>query len=219
MKKKNILLLLCIVAVVYVTFKIGRIIYYSHNTEHKPITYLWLFNDSVKADLDTFVCIGHNRRSDSYYHYLYKQKYAVSIFEYRELAFVDLKHVKFNFGNNFDDFSDDFFGEEYNMNLYPLPETSINFELPFNNSFNLNLDSLSSIDKQVWGKNYRGFFGHIHKMSFSNSEKRNLVLLDYKLYSTPTLFLIYKYQGKFLVVLINSEESFDEKIINILNLK
>lgn len=219
MRKKYILLILLSLTVIYIIFRIGRIVYYSHNTEHNPKTYLWLFDDSIKADLDTFVSIGHVRRSDKYYHYLYKERFAVSIFEYSELGFIDLKKIRFYSNCNLDDFSNSFSGEIYNTNLYPLPETLINFELPFNNSFCVNLDSLSTIDKRIINKNYQGFFGHIHKMSLSNSEQKQLVLFDYRSYSTPTLFLIYKYHAKFLVILINSEDSFDEKIINILDLK
>ena len=105
------------------------------------------------------------------------------------------------------------------MSLYPSPEISISFELKFNNSFAVNLDKSSKIRKRIEGKNYVGFFGEIYKMSFCNSLGKNLVLFDYKREATPTLFLFYKYQGRLLVIIINSEKKFDENIINILNLK
>ncbi len=219
MKKKYILYSLAIIIVIYLSFKVGYIVSNSHNTESKAKTYLWLFKDSTINDLDTIVSIGHNRKSDIYYHYLYKTKIAISIFEYRELSRINIKNITFLHNVNLNNFLDGFSGEVYNMTLYPLPETSIMYELPFNNVFQVNLDASSTIKKRIEGKNYRGFFGKILRMSFSNSEGKHLVLFDYKREATPTLFLLYKYQGRFLVIMINSEEKFDESIINILKLE
>jgi len=184
-----------------------------------PNTYLWLFNDSVKADLDTMYTIGHVRKSDTYYHYLYKKNVCISIFEYKALMFLNIHKVTFAEDIKIDSFFDDYIGVEYNKHLYPLPETYINFELPFNNSLNVNFDENCIIKKKIEGKNYRGFFGEILKMSLSNSQNKHLVLFDYKEGVTQTLFLLYKHQGRFLVIIINSKESFDESIIKILKLE
>jgi hypothetical protein len=219
MKKKYIYLGLGALVLFYLVFRIGRIVYYSHNTEFIPTQYLWIFTDSAANNLDTIVTVGHVRKSDTYYHYLYKRKTSILIFEYKELMFLNIKNVSLAKGVNFDKFLDDFSGEEYNMNLYPDPETYINFKLPFNNSLNVNLDNNSIIKKRIEGKNYRGFFGDVFKMSLSNAQGKQLVLFDYKREATPTLFLLYKHQGRFLVIIINSEEKFDESIIKILKLE
>jgi len=219
MKKKYGLYVLSILVIVSIIYKISYVVYYSHNIEHFPQKYLWLFNDSVKADLDTMCTIGHVRKSDTYYDYMYKKKVYISIFEYKALMFLNIHKVTFAKDVNMNSFFDDYFGVEYNMNLYPTPETYINFELPFNNSLKVNLDENCIIKKRIEGKNYRGFFGEIFKMSLSNSQGKKLVLFDYKEGVTQTLFLVYKYQGRFLVILINSKEKFDESIIKILKLE
>jgi len=219
MKKKYGLYLLSILVIIYVIYRIGYMVYYSHNIEHLPTTYLWLFNDSIKTDLDTMCTIGHVRRSDTYYDYMYKKKVYISIFEYQELMFLNIHNVSFAEDVNLNSFLDDFFGEEYNMSLYPTPETYISYELPFNNSLKVNFDENCIIKKRIEGKNYRGFFGEILKMSLSNSQGKHLVLFDYKEGVTQTLFLLYKHQGRFLVIIINSKENFDESIIKILKLE
>jgi len=219
MKKKYILYSLAIIIVIYLGFKVGYIVSNSHNTESKAKTYLWLFKDSAKNNIDTMFCVGHVRKNDMFYHYMYKEKYDVLIFEYNKLCFINLNNIPFLNNVNLNNFLDSFSGEAYNMTLYPSPETSIMYELPFNNVFQVNLDASSTIEKRIEGKNYRGFFGKVLRMSFSNSEGKHLVLFDYKREATPTLFLLYKYHGRFLVIMINSEEKFDESIINILKLE
>lgn len=219
MKKKYGLYLLSILVIIFIIYRIGYMVYYSHNIEHLPQKYLWLFNDSVKPDLDTICTIGHVRRSDAYYDYMYKKKVYISIFEYQALMFLDIRNVSFAENVNFNSFLDNFHGEEYNMNLYPTPETYISFELPFNNSLTVNLDENCFLKKRIEGKNYRGFFGEILKMSLSNLQGKHLVVFDYKEGVTQTLFLLYKHQGRFLVIIINSKEKFDESIIKILKLE
>ena len=219
MKKKYGLYLLSILVVVYIIYKISYVVYYSHNIEHFPQKYLWLFNDSVKADLDTMCTIGHVRKSDTYYDYMYKKKVYISIFEYKALMFLNIHKITFAKDVNLNSFFDDYFGVEYNKHLYPLPETYINFELPFNNSLKVNLDENCIIKKTIEGKNHRGFFGEILKMSLSNSQGKQLVLFEYKEGVTQTLFLLYKHQGRFLVIIINSKEKIDESVIKILKLE
>ena len=133
--------------------------------------------------------------------------------------FLNIRKVYFAKDVNLNSFLDDYFGVEYNKHLYPLPETYISYELPFNNSLKVNLDENCIIKKRIEGKNYRGFFGEILKMSLSNSQGKQLVLFDYKEGVTPTLFILYKHQGRFLVIIINSKEKFDESIIKILKLE
>lgn len=55
-------------------------------------------------------------------------------------------------------------------------------------------------------------------MSLSDGKGEHQVLLNYTEGKTPTVFLLYKSHQSFYVIMINSEQPFDEKIINILNL-
>jgi hypothetical protein len=191
---------------------------YSHKHENNPQRYLWLFADSIKSSVNNYFSTGHIRENDIHYYYKYNKTY-ITILEFKELSFIKAAKVPFELNVDFSNFKDKFTGETFNLDVLPIPEISINFKLPFHNSFRVNLDNNSQIIKWIEGKNYRGFFGNIFKMSFSNAQGEDLVLFNYKREATPTLFLIYKYEGRFIVIVINSDNTFDESIINILNLK
>ena len=192
--------------------------FYSHKSENNPQRYLWIFNDSVKSEVNNHYSTGDIRENDIHYYYLYKKTY-ITIFEFKELGFIKLNNVPFKLNADISKFEDNFTGETFNLNILPIPEISVNFKLPFNNSFCVDLDNNSVIEKWIEGKNYRGFFGDILQMSFSNAQGKDLILFNYKIKATPTLFLLYKYEGRFIVIVINSDDKFDESIINILNLK
>ncbi|MNY41144.1 hypothetical protein D3C86_1759330 [compost metagenome] len=56
-------------------------------------------------------------------------------------------------------------------------------------------------------------------MSLSNEKGEHLILSDFTKGPTPTVFLFYKGHQSFYVIIINSENPFDENIIKILNLE
>lgn len=220
MNYKNKYIRNCVISLI-VTFFIViflRGCLYSHKSENNPQRYLWIFNDSVKNEVNNHYSTGDIRDNDIHYYYKYHNTF-ITIFEFKELSFIKLNEVPFKLNADFSKFENNFIGETFNVNLHTLPEISVYFKLPFNNSFCINLDNKSRIDKVIEGKNYRGFFGDISKMSFSNAQGDNLVLFNYKRKITSTLLLIYKHEGRFIVILINSENKFNDSVINILNLK
>ncbi|MDP4205597.1 MAG: hypothetical protein Q8859_06335 [Bacteroidota bacterium] len=106
------------------------------------------------------------------------------------------------------------FGEEIDHRI------KTRFIFHFKNSFHVNLDNYSKITKWIDATNYKGFYGTISGMSFSNGKGENQILFDYGYPALPLLFLEYKANGSFYTIQIWSDKPFDEKkIINILNLK
>jgi hypothetical protein len=77
------------------------------------------------------------------------------------------------------------------------------------------LDSHSFREKD----NYRGFYGTVKKMAFENSDWDYLAFIEYRYKIEPTLFLMYKANNNFYMIIINASVPFDESIINILDLK
>lgn len=189
---------------------------YSHSTKYDPQYYSWLLKDSIKNEIINNVSIGDFRESDNHYTYNYKKNH-ITICEFKELSFMKISEITFKQNFDFSQFKDKFTGEVLNLNLSP--EINMKFKLPFHNSFCVNLDNNSKIIKWIEGKNYRGFFGNISQMSLSNAQGEDLVLFNYKQEATPTLFLIYKFEGRFILILINSDDKFDDSIINILKLE
>jgi hypothetical protein len=186
--------------------------------------FIWLFNDSVQNSVDTFVCVGEVRKSDELYtynlfsspeHKMFEPHYSIRIWKINALDNLDLHKVTFNKNWNFSDLKFNS-GEELSSNSdYPI---WVNFQLPFHNTLNVNLQSQSEIIKQLEGKNYVGFYGFTNKMSLSNDENSHLILFDSKEHTHKVLFLIYKRYGSCYLIDLFGNKDFDETIIKIFNL-
>jgi hypothetical protein len=108
--------------------------------------------------------------------------------------------------------------EKFNLGSKVRPEVTICSKLPFKDSLCVNINEESEIINLYRSEYYSGFFGNINKMLISNDKGENLILFDYGNRKQQTLFLFYKKNGSLFFILINSEKSIDESIINILNL-
>lgn len=219
--------------IAFLIFIIGSFIYTfsfkNHHTEFGNYKkYLWLINDTVKNDIDTFLCVGEVRDRDLYYSYKLNNIF-IGVWEFKDLKNIDLKNISLKNGIDLSDFKLTS-GEDLNVKDNWVPKISVRHELPFNNSLNINLNSKSQIHKYINAENYKGFFGTINKLSFSNRVGEHLILLNYgnNVYedlrdfengTEKTLFLMYKTKVSFYVIFVNSSEPFDENVINIFNFK
>lgn len=201
----------------YLIYSVFIIAKYKHRTEmfnYKP--YLWIFNDSVKSQVDTNRFVGSVRERDILYQYILENKYYVSIWEFKDLSEVKLNEVsisdKVNLG------SVNIIPREV-INAKASPEINIELGFSFNHSVSLNIDKHSEIIKTIETTAYKGFYGLVNKLSLSNEKGKHLIVFDYPGGNEPTLFLLYKTSAGFYVVFINSKNvPFDESILKLLNL-
>jgi len=196
-----------------------RIIRYERNMYHIEMSnykpYLWVFNDFAKKDINTKIFVGCVRKRDIMYNYIYKNDYRICIWEFKDLSNSEFKNMNINQNVNLDDIKFDF-GEV--LNKKSSPEISVNFDHFFKHGININLDKYSKIEKRIESTNYKGFFGKVNKMAFSDETGNNLVLFDYPEGLETNLFLLYKGNDSFYIIIVHSPMPFNEKIINILNL-
>ncbi len=189
--------------------------------------YIWFFKESVKQDIDPpgSLCISWIKKRDvnNVLHYCHNNEtYPVTIWEFKDLANIDLDKITIKRNVNLSDIK--FISGEVLHSESSFPVT-INYGFAFHNALNINLDSYSKIDGTFAGPNYKGFYGKIHKMSFSDEKGKHQIIFDYtdkphKTSFSPTVFLVYKGHQSFYVIIINSEKPFkDASIINILNLQ
>jgi hypothetical protein len=179
----------------------------------------------LQGPYDHTVCSSYTKKRDTHnaFHYYQNNKiYPVLIWEFKDLAYIDLNRIIINRNINLDNIK--FRSGEILDADSPLPIT-INYGFSFHNVMNINLDSYSKIAGTFEGPNYKGFYGKLYKMSFSDEKGKHQIVFDYtdKPYKTsfsPTVFLVYKGHQSFYVIIINSEKPFkDASIINILNLQ
>ncbi len=193
------------------------IIKYKHSCNFQTYKrFTWIFNDSVKNDLDTNICYSYVKQRDVYNNYHYKGIYNIIVWEFKDLNISEFEKLSINQNVNLDNV-----GFKYNEVLNSKSDLEINIKLgfAFYNTLKVNLDKNSKIERNIESSNYKGFYGIINKMSFSTEKGEPQILFNYVNKRTPTVFLFYKGQRMVYVVIINSEKSFDEKIINILNLE
>lgn len=211
----------CLIYFVYVTY------WYSHDWETCK-QYMWFFNDSAMNNLiepyGHLVCASDIKKRDVRNVFPYSQDgnmYPIVIWEFKDLADANLNKITIN---QHIDFSDTKLRGIILDTQSSMPVT-VKYTAAFHNTMNVNLDGLSKIDGTFSGPNYKGFYGSINKMSFSNEKGEHQIVFDYtdKLYKTsfsPTVFLLYKGHQSFYVIIINSKQPFkDASIISILNLQ
>ncbi len=177
-----------------------------------------LFQDSVKRDIDTYAFGSYLRERDILYSYVCKDRYFVSIWQLKDLEKTALKDIPLNLNVNLDGVKFNA-GEIFYKDLGYRPRITAKLGFTFNGVLNVNLDERTSILKRIDTSSYKGFFGTVNNMSFTDEKGEHLILFDFLSGKEPTLFLLYKGHGSFYAIFINSDKPFDESIIRILNLQ
>lgn len=179
--------------------------------------YMWVFNDSVKKDVDTIFFVGQIRERDILYQYRLKNKYLVSIWELKDLSTIQLDEIPIN--SNVD-LSDVHIMPYELLNKHESPEMTVELGFSLDNTINLNLDNYSKIIKTIDTPKYRGFYGEVSKLSISNEKGKHLIVFDYPEEKQPTVFLFYKTARSFYIIFIKAKEKapIDENVIQLLNL-
>ena len=192
--------------------------------------YLWIFKDSVRQDVDPpnrySVCgsLVSKRDINNAFHYFHEnQFYPVLVWEFKDLGHLDLNKISINKNVNITNNMDSWSGET--LDAKSGIAVTIKYGFNLKNSLNINLDEFSKIDGFFSGPNYKGFYGTINKMSFSNEKGEHQIIFDYTTESyqtsfSPSVFLLYKGHNSFYVIIVNSTKPFkDASIINIFNLE
>ncbi|MWB95193.1 hypothetical protein GON26_12550 [Flavobacterium sp. GA093] len=213
---KIIIATIILVVISYLSYFFYVTIRYSHSSDKQTYKeYMWVFKDSVKTNLNTNFCYSYVKKRDVYNNFHYKDIYNIIVWEFKDLANVELKKATINQNVNLYDVK---FQSGEILNKGSDLEFTINYGFVFNSEINVNLDEYSKIERTFKGTNYKGFYGSINHMSLSNEKGEHQILSDFTKGLTPTVFLFYKGHQSFYIVMINSEKPFDENIIKILNL-
>ena len=216
--QKRILKGIAIVILLFLAQFTFKFCVWGHSFESNFNRYLWLFKDSEKAKIDTFIYSGKATKTNTYYTYIYDDNYFISIWEFKDLREVDLKNILITQNVVFDDISF-FSAEKFNAKLeyFPIITSKLGFRFK-ESKIDVNLDDETKIYKKFDTINYKGFFGKINLMSFNNYKGKPLIYFQYLGYK-PTLFIMYKAKQSFFVIMVDSKIDFDDSIIKIFNLK
>lgn len=196
--------------------------------------YIQLFQDSIVQDVDTLTACSNVKRKDIYTSFNYvpglslvdKDEriffrgrnapiYFVVFWEFKSLSNFPVDSVEFRFNQSLEHLKLKR-GEVFE----PKSEepVSINFGFKYK-KINVNVDNQSSIlNASIKGRNYKGFFGKLNRISFSNEKEKHEIFIDYYP-KKPVLFLVANKDARFYLITISCNKKFDESIVKILNLE
>ena len=206
------------VIISFLIYFVVGIFVYGHSTSwdrYKEYTFLLKYSvNNNLVELGNFSEVGHKDICNTFHT---KDSIRITIWDFKDLAQMDLKKVKFTQNVDLDNLK--FNRGEILFCKSDIPVT-VEYGFSFDNALVINMDQYCSVLTHIEKANYRGFYGQINKLSLSNGiTKKHLILFNYRDGQTPALFLLYKGHQSFYLILIDSKKPFDEKIINVLNLK
>lgn len=187
--------------------------------------YFWLFKDSIKTEIDTVFFGSSTRKKDAIYYYIYNKYserffYNIIIWEFKDLNPIEFKKITINKNIDLDNIK---LRRGEIQNSGNNPEINVEYGPFFNNKIIFNVGKYSEIDSCFETTKYKGFYGNVNKISFSNEKGKHLVLINYIDGRTPILFLIYKKNQRFFVIIVKSNKPLNEPlnkdIIKIFNLE
>ena len=189
------------------------------------------FKDSIKQDIDSINSSDvKDRDICNYFHYVpnsagkdfsdvymtHRQDYSIYnivIWEFKDLSKIRLDDIAINPDVNLDSIQ---LEKGEILNSKSDIQTSIIRGYSFKN-MGVNLNTRSTLQKEITGINYKGFYGIVSKMSLINEDGKTQIFFNF-FPEQQTLLLFYKGHQSFFLIIINCNKPFDESIIKILNL-
>lgn len=214
---KTFLIIIASLIGCFLGYNIFIAVKYNHSTnmfDYEP--YMWIFNDSVKNDIDTTKFAASIKERDLLYQYILHSGYRVGIWEFKDLNRVDLEEIPMN--KNVDLSQVNIIPREV-LNYKASPEINIELGFKFNNAIGINLDNYSKIITPIETQKYKGFYGIVNKLSLTDEKGKHLIVFDYPDGPSPMVFLLYRTNNGFYVIYIDSlNVPFDASIIHLLDL-
>lgn len=216
-RRRKIIIFGIVVIVIIVAFG-----YYMSQNVHHIITndqgrYIWVFKDSAQENVDKNLRFGVEGKNDILCSFVYKKKYYINIWEFKDLCSLKLNDISINQNVNLDKV-DVSAGEVFYEDTEPNPTVTVRYGFDFNGCLNVNINKESDVVKMMDSTYYKGFYGNLNRLTLSDCSGDHLIIFDYKSEKVPTLFLLCKKEESFFVLRLNADEKFDESIISIFNL-
>lgn len=179
-------------------------------------SYLWIFKDSAKQQINKDLFGSCTRSGDILSHYIYKDDFHINIWQFKELKSNNIGLMNISQNKKLNNIK---FGSGEVLFKNSNPTITVKFGSFFRNHLmNVNLDQNSTLEKRIETKSYKGFYGVINKAILSDENGNPQVLFDFSKQNEKSLLLMYSGYNSFFVILIYSEKPFNEQILDIFNL-
>lgn len=221
MKRNRIIKIIVFVIVASLLYFISEFFYtkyyYGHKVvweAHKELS--WILKDEYKTKINDIgaTALGH-RDKITFLNLDDEFQTRVTIWEIKSnIDFKDLI-IDTNFSSN-----------KIQLNRYEIVNKdgggivfTMNYNRKFDKSFVLGFNNFSKIKSTYLGENYIGVFGEDIFEFYIESDSKTDILVENNFEMPLMAAILYKKQNKIYLILLNGDYPFDEKIINILDLK
>lgn len=217
---KKLLLLVPFVLIYMVVLHVCSNAYHADWEKNK--SYLWIFKNSIKNQIDPSFSSSWVRKSDVINNYLYMGHYVITVWDFKYLSSLNLNDIFINSNVESKKIDLDHLKGEI-LDPGCNPETVIKYGVEIHEKMQINLDDSSEIIKKINANNYKGFYGIVNNVTLSNESNQECIQFLYPDGRVPTLLIIYKSTNGLYLIKVESNDNkdykFDENILEIFNLK
>ncbi len=196
---------------------------------------MYLFHDIYQKDIDKYTASSYIKKNDvlvtvnyvpgislleeheqiRLFGYRNYSAYHIKIWEFKKLSALSIDSVPFWFNRDLDDLK---ISRGEVLEPRSTEPISIKFKYRFTDKMQINTDRHSRIKNEVRGKDYKGFFGELNRVSLSNENDRHKIFIDYEP-RREVLFLVVNKQNRFCIITVTCNKAFDESIMELFNLE
>lgn len=229
---KKIIKIFVLFILLYLAFRITHYIIFGHTTDwHSKERFTYLFKNESFQHMDTIYVATARGRYDAVESYHYYPKVQVkqgsnpllrlndvyirfSIWKFDKFEQIQLSEVRLRTKQNLQDI-------EHRSGEVIDSESDKRKVIAYGYSYKtitVNTDQDSEIRDWFSGKNYKGFIGSFNRISLSNEKEKHDIYYDFIPFRENVLFMIYKSEKGFFLIVIDSDLDIDRNVLNILNL-
>ena len=229
---KKVLKISVVIVFLYIVYRIGFYFIVGHTTDwnsKKKFTYLFKKESFQHIDTTTIATArGLYDAVEAYIYYpkvdikqgvdpllfLNEVKIFISIWKFDKFADIQLKEINFRENQDLRDIKPDR-GEVIDAQSDERKVVAYGYSYK---TIIINTDQKSKIRDWFSGRFYKGFIGSFNRISLSNEEGKHDIYYDFIPYRKNVLFIVYKSEKGFFLIVIDSDLSIDRSVLNLLNL-
>lgn len=217
----------------YIVYRIGFYFIVGHTTDwnsKEKFTYLFKKESFKHIDTTTIATARGMYDAVETYHYypnvemrqgdnsyLYSNEVYIrfSIWKFDKFKAIQLKDIKFKTKQDLYDIKPER-GEVIDSKSDKRKVVAYGY---YYKAITVNTDQQSKIRDYFSGSNYKGFIGSFDRISLSNEKGKHDIYYDFVPYRENVLFLVYKSEKGFFLIVIDSDLPIDRSVLNLLNLE
>lgn len=229
---KKVIKIILLILLLYVGYRITHYIIFGHTTDwNSKERFTYLFKKETFQHMDTVYIATARGRYDaveSYHYYpnvdieqgmdrllLVNDVYIrFSIWKFDKFENIQISDIKFRTKQNLKDIKLNS-GEVIDSESDKRKTVAYGYNYK---TVTVNTDQEAKMRDWFSGRNYKGFIGSFNRISLSNEKGKHDIYYDFIPYKENVLFMIYKSEKGFFLIVIDSDLEINRSVLDLLNL-